>query len=274
VLEPAPILAIAADSSMYVRAAVAILLSRFDDDASRAALVAALDDPEPIVREAAVRALGSRRRLTRDILTKVLSDSEARVRSAAVRAVSGTTSGEMPAIADPAMLAQTVKGVGNQGMYATLDANASMDTLTTIERMMLLRNVPMFAGLDPNDLDELAQVVMERIFFPGHDLFREGDAGDAVFVVVKGAVKVFTGGPMVGGPERVLSTLGPGACIGEMAALDAAPRSATVQAVERTRAIVIPGAGFKDLLSSRPEMAQSIIGELVRRMRGMMQQAR
>ena len=267
-LEPAPFLALAADASPYLRGAVVVLLSRFDDAVSRGALETALDDPEPIVREAAVRALGARRRLTRDILTKVLGDGDARVRGAAVRAVSGTTSGELPAAPDPALLAQTVKGVGNQGMYATLDANAAIDSLTTIERMMLLRNVPIFAGLDPGDLDELAGVVVEQTFPPGADLCREGDAGDSVFVIVKGKVRISVGS------DRVLSEVGPGACIGEMAALDAAPRSATARAIERTRAIVIPGDGFKDLLAARPEMSQAIIAELVRRMRGMMQQAR
>jgi len=45
-----------------------------------------------------------------------------------------------------------------------------------------------------------------------------------------------------------------------------------VRALERTRAVVIPGEGFKELLSTRPEMSQAIIGELVRRMRGLMAQ--
>jgi len=90
-----------------------------------------------------------------------------------------------------------------------------------------------------------------------------------VFVVVKGKARVFTG---AGGSERTLSEVGAGACIGEMAALDNAPRSATVRAADRTRALVIPGEGFKELLSTRPEMSQAIIGELVRRMRGLMQQ--
>jgi CRP-like cAMP-binding protein len=133
--------------------------------------------------------------------------------------------------------------------------------------MMLLRNVPMFAGLVPDDLEELALVVQERIFMPNDDLCREGDSGDAVFVVVKGKVRVFTTGS---GGERTLSELGAGACIGEMAVLDSAPRSATVRALERTRAVIIPGDGFKQLLSERPEMSLTIVGELVRRMRGMM----
>jgi CRP-like cAMP-binding protein len=261
-----PILAIAGDGSPYVRAAVVLLLSRFDDDASRARVSATLDDAEPMVREAAVRSLGARSRLTRELLTKVLADPEARVRQAAVRAISGGTSMDMPAV-DPAALAQTVKGVGNAGMFATLDDSARMASLTAIEKMMLLRQVPMFADLDPDDLDELADLVEERIYSAEGDLCKEGEAGDAVFLVVKGRVKVVKASPA---GERVINELGPGACIGEMAVFDAAPRSATVRATERVRALVIPGEGFKTLMLDRPEMAQAIIAELVRRMRGML----
>ncbi len=271
-LAPGPLLAIADDGSPYLRAAVAIVLSRFDDDASRARLGEAISDADGVVREAAVRAIGARSRLTRDILSKVLADTDPRVRRAAVRAVSGTSSAELPAVPDPGLLAQTAKGVGNSGMYATLDANAAMASLTTIERMMLLRNVPMFGKLDPDDLDELSTVVEERIYRAGEALCKEGDAGDAVFLIVKGKVRISIGGGPGGAGERTLSELGAGACIGEMAALDEAPRSATVRALERTRALLVPGSGFKQLLAERPEMAQGIIAELVRRMRGMMVQ--
>ncbi len=266
--EPAPFLAVAGDGSRYLRAAVAIVLSRFDDDGSRAALVAAMDDVDGNVRQAAVRALGARSRLTRELMQKALADKEPRVRSAAVRAVARGSTGEHPA-SDAGAMAQTVKGVGNAGVFATLDANARVETLSEIEKLMLIRQVPMFAGLAPDDLEELAEVVVERHFTEGQDLCAEGDAGDAVFLMVKGRVKVFTGGSG-DRPERILSELGPGACIGEMAVFDAAPRSATVRAVERTRTLVLPGDDFKALLDQRPEMSQVIIAELVKRMRGMM----
>ena len=266
---PAAFLPLCGDASRYLRAAVTIVLSRFDDNAARNALIAAMDDADAMVRQAAVRALGARSRLTRELLQKAMADSEPRVRSTAVRAVSGTTSGEFPA-ADASVMAQTVKGVGNAGVFATLDANARVETLTEIEKLVLLRQVPMFAELAPDHLEELADVVVERHFQPGADLCQEGDAGDAVFLLVKGKVKVFTGGGATGRPERALSELGPGACIGEMAVFDAAPRSATVRALERTRSLTLPGEDFKALLSQRPEMSQVIIAELVRRMRGLM----
>jgi hypothetical protein len=270
-LTPGPILAVANDPSRYVRAVTAVLLSRFEDETSRRQLEAMLDDPDPIVREAAVRAMGAKSRLTRDLLKKVLDDPEPLVRSAAVRAVSGGTSSELPAL-DPSIFAQTKHGVGKPGVYATLDANAAMAQLTTIEKMMLIRQVPIFADLKPEDLEELASVVEERRIDPGKDVFREGDPGDAVYLIVKGSVRIFTGGEGTDRAERTLSELGPGACIGEMAVLDASPRSATVRALERTRTLRVPGEGFKRVMSERPEMSQAIVAELVKRMRGMMAQ--
>ncbi len=272
-LAPEPFLAITNDSSHHLRAAAAMLLSRFDDEACRQRMLALLDDVEPMVREAAVRAIGSKSRLTRDILKKVLEDPDQSVRHAAVRAVGGgnTTGNDLPAL-DPSMFAQTKHGVGKQGVYATLDSNAAMASLTTIEKMMLIRQVPIFADLGPDDLEELATVVEERRIDQGQELFREGDPGDAVYLIVKGSVVVFMGGTG-DRPERVLSELGAGACIGEMAVLDASPRSATVRALERTRTLRVPGEGFKRVMSERPEMSQAIVAELVKRMRGMMAQA-
>jgi Cyclic nucleotide-binding domain len=214
--------------------------------------------------------MGAKSRLTRDLLAKVLDDPDPRVRHAAVRAVSGTTSSELPAI-DPAVFAQTTKGVGKPGAYATLDANAAMASLTVIEKMMLIRQVPIFAELDADDLEELAGVVDEKRVEAGKDLFREGESGDAVYLIIKGTVRVFTGG-IDGRPERILNELGPGACLGEMAVLDAAPRSATGRAVDRVRALRVPGEGFKRVMSERPEMSEAIVAELVKRMRGMMAQ--
>ena len=268
-----PILAVAGDPSRHLRAAAAVLLSRFEDAPARARLLELLDDGESIVREAAVRALGAKSRLTRDVLAKVLNDPDPVVRHAAVRAVSGgSTSQELPAL-DPSVLAQTTRGVGRPDAYATLDANAAMALLTRIEKMMLIRQVPIFSALAADDLEELATIVEERRVDANKDLFREGDPGDAVYVIVKGSMCVFTGGQDDGRPRRVLSELGPGACIGEMAVLDAAPRSATVRAMERTRTLRVPGEGFKRVMSERPEMSQAIVADLVKRMRGMMSQA-
>ena len=267
----APILTVLQDGSRHLRAAGAVLLTRFDEDKARDALLALIDDPEAIVREAAVRAMGAKSRLTREVLSKVLDDPDESVRHAAVRAVSGGSSNpNLPAI-DPKIFAQTTRGVGKPGVYATLDANAAMASLTKIEKMMLIRQVPIFAKLDAEDLEELASIVEETRIDANQILFSEGDVGDAVYLIVKGRVRIFVGG-RDDRPETTINDVGAGACIGEMAVLDSSPRSASVRGIERTRALRVPGEGFKTLLSDRPEMSEAIVAELVHRMRGLMAQ--
>jgi len=89
-LDAGPLLQIAGDASGHLRAVVAMLLSRFDDDASRAALLAMLDDVEPIVRKAAVRAMRAKSRLTHDLLAKVFNDPSPIVHHNAVLPISWT----------------------------------------------------------------------------------------------------------------------------------------------------------------------------------------
>src|SRR3569833_953903 len=140
---------------------------------------------------------------------------------------------------------------------------------------MLIRQVPSFAKLDAEDLEELASIVEETRIEPGQLLFSEGDPGDAVYLIVKGSVRVFVGGDKgvsADGsrrPETTINEAGAGACIGEMAVLDASPRSASVRGLERTRALRVTGEGFKRLLSERPEMSEAIVAELLHRIRGL-----
>lgn len=260
-LTASPLCALARDPSPYLRAVTAILLSRFDDAEARTALHDLLADAAPIVREAAVRALGARRRLPAELLARVLDDPDPSVRHAAVRAVTGEASTADP---DAEPMPQPA-----QPMYATLDATAELAALTTIERMMLLRAVPMFAELDPGDLEELAALVEERRLEAGCEVVRAGEPGDAVYLVLHGAAVVVAGGDPAR-PARVVCELGPGACIGEMAVLDAAPRSATVRTTRPSRLLRVPADGFRRLLSERPDLADAIIAELVTRLRGVM----
>ncbi len=73
-----------------------------------------------------------------------------------------------------------------------------------------------------------------RTFVPGDVLLREGDTGDAAYLIESGHVEI---SKMVDGRRVVLNTLGPGAIVGEMALIDRAPRSATVTAVEQSWAM-------------------------------------
>ena len=131
--------------------------------------------------------------------------------------------------------------------------------MLTIERVALLRHVPLFSRTPDRVLAGLVSV-LEQVDVPaGARVMTEGDVEDWLFVIEHGELEV------VRSDRRV--TLGPGTVVGELAVLDPHPRSATIIAVSPARLLKLPKAAFDDLLRSRPEVAAGVIAELVARIR-------
>jgi CRP/FNR family cyclic AMP-dependent transcriptional regulator len=97
---------------------------------------------------------------------------------------------------------------------------------------------------------------------PGETLFNYGDAGDAMYVVLEGALDVHVGGKVVEHAQR-------GAIIGEMALIDPAPRNATVTATENSRLVKVDQRRFHFLIRQNPFFATHVMKELVERLRAM-----
>jgi len=130
--------------------------------------------------------------------------------------------------------------------------------------LLQLRGVGLFHALEPPHLIRLAERVEARSFAVDQPLCRAGQSGDQIFVVLTGSVRVES--PTPSGPLH-LTTLGPGACIGELAVLDPAPRSATVTAEEPVDALVLPGEAFRALALEQPGLTLDLARELARRLR-------
>ena len=129
-----------------------------------------------------------------------------------------------------------------------------------IEKALALRSAPLFATLPASDLLPVANLSTDIDLDVGEVLFNEGDLGDAIYVVVRGKVAVER-------EEKTVATLGPGECVGEMAALDWQPRSATVVAVEPTVLIKLDRHDMLDLLLDHPILAEKLATVLVTRVR-------
>jgi len=128
------------------------------------------------------------------------------------------------------------------------------------ETVAALRSVPLFASLPDKQLKRLANAMRERTVEAGEELTVEGGGGVGFFVIEDGEAVVSVGGDEV-------RTLGPGDSFGEMAVIDAGPRSATVTAKSAMRCRGITSWGFKPLVESNPEMAWSLLETLVARLR-------
>ena len=124
----------------------------------------------------------------------------------------------------------------------------------------LLADVPLFAGLSPAALDDLACISRVRRYPPGQVLWNEGDPGDSLLVLEEGQLRIsrFT----ASGQEAVLAVFEAPASLGELALLDGQPRDATVIAQHAVTVRVVPRTAFHALLQRESALVDGLLKTL------------
>jgi CRP-like cAMP-binding protein len=136
-----------------------------------------------------------------------------------------------------------------------MDASADADAFEQ-QRRTALRQVDFLADLDDSELDMLRSDLQEAVFGSGEIICREGDPGDAFFVLRRGAVEVVA--RSASGQETHITDLTAPAFFGEMALLTGEPRSATVRAKGDAELLVVEHSGFEALFKTRPSVAAAV----------------
>lgn len=124
------------------------------------------------------------------------------------------------------------------------------------ERLAALRQVDFLHDLDDIELGMLRTDVQEAVFGSDEIICREGDLGDAFFVLRRGAVEVVARG--AGGHETHVADLTAPSFFGEMALLTGEPRSATVRAKGDAELLIVARSGFEALFKTRPSVATAV----------------
>lgn len=131
--------------------------------------------------------------------------------------------------------------------------------------MVTLETSELFRQLKPDELKALKTLARERIYQPGEDIFKEGDAGDGIYVVKKGVVEI---SGIVGENVRVsFSKVGPGEIFGEMAVLEDKPRSASATAREKTTVYFLERAEMLKLVERSATLSLMLLREISNRLR-------
>ncbi len=133
-----------------------------------------------------------------------------------------------------------------------------------MDRLTLLRTIPLFESLADEDLAALASRLREERFEAGTTVFAQGDEGDAMYLIEDGAVDIVAGA----GKQRVtLASLFKQQYFGELSLLDGAPRSAMALATRATVLLALERDDFVDFIKRRPEAALLIMHEIGERIR-------
>jgi CRP-like cAMP-binding protein len=130
------------------------------------------------------------------------------------------------------------------------------------EMLELLERVPLFAGIAPEGLEEIAGIVEEVDVPAGRVLTHEGRHEGYFFIVVSGTVRVERG-------ERTINTLGAGDFLGEIALFDGGPRTATATAESECRLLSLTNDRFAQLLDGSPAIRTAVLEAVGRRLRAL-----
>ncbi len=128
-----------------------------------------------------------------------------------------------------------------------------------------LSRFPPLSLLPQAALEPLAQQADTRSFAAGATILDFADTSRDVYCIVEGAVRVVVRTRL--GHEVILKDLGPGELFGEMAAIEDAPRTASVAALQKTRAYVLPPQAFLDAVLGHPPLALKMLQTLSERLR-------
>jgi len=143
-----------------------------------------------------------------------------------------------------------------------MDTTAS---LSIMERILLLRRVPLLADLSPADLKRVAAITTEHHFLDGEIIFEQDEPGDEMYVIISGEVRVMVRDGNSG--EKEVARRKTGDTVGEMSVISGRLRSATLAAAGDVHMLCLDQKSFEGLLRERPEVSLAVMRMLCDRLR-------
>jgi HEAT repeat protein len=137
-------------------------------------------------------------------------------------------------------------------------------SLTVVERIMALKEVPLFHNIPIGQLENLAMVCEEKKYKKGAYIFKTGDAGGILYIVVSGQVRIER---EKRGESTLLATLGDKSYFGEMSLFDNSPRSTAAVVMQDSLILELYRAPIFTLMMQSPDLALELINVLSQRIR-------
>ena len=134
-----------------------------------------------------------------------------------------------------------------------------------IDRLVLLKESAIFSRVLTDDLRRIAELMDEQRYFSGERVFDIDEQGDYLYILVSGKIGISI--ERQTSADKLIDTLSPGDCLGEMNLLDELPRSATAHVLEDSTLLSLDKGRLHGLLLSYPEISVGILRSLSLRLR-------
>ncbi|HHH28908.1 MAG TPA: cyclic nucleotide-binding domain-containing protein [Polyangiaceae bacterium] len=126
----------------------------------------------------------------------------------------------------------------------------------------VLSKTQLFGQIHPAGIERLKAVCSEETYRVGDIIFREGEIGDKLYLILEGKVRISR--EVSGMGEEALAILSEGAAFGEMSLIDDFPRSADARVHEQCRLLVLTKGALEDLLFLDKDLAYEILWNFVK----------
>lgn len=143
--------------------------------------------------------------------------------------------------------------------------DATQTPASVLREEQLLRTSPLFGGMDAANARSLISQMIRRELSKGETIFNEGDDGEAMWVIVKGKIKLAR--TARDGRENLLALLGVGDMVGELSVFDPGPRLSRAHAVEDSIVYELPKATLDAWLDEHLDMSRHLLRALAQRIR-------
>lgn len=130
----------------------------------------------------------------------------------------------------------------------------------------ILKKIPLLEELNEDDHKEIIKHITLQYYPAKYVIFKEGDPGDAVFIIKRGVVRIYHEAELPE-DEKVVAMDGDNDFFGEMAIISEKPRNATAQTMEESEIFVLKKDDFVQMVSSNPGMASRISSEFLKRLK-------
>jgi len=141
--------------------------------------------------------------------------------------------------------------------------------LTSVEKVILLKKIPVFENLGGEELLSISDIAIEQDFSTGEIIFRENSRGFELYIIIEGKVEISKKSESAGSSEKkkIITVLGQFSYFGEMSLFEDSLHSATATALDKVHCLIIPKEAFMDICMEYPTISMEIIKIFSKRLR-------